>query len=236
VGAPPQKKKLINYFFEPLAPPQRKKDGPSWVHDKPPHWLHGNSIPKSVCCHVSPGLIIGGSTPHPPPPFPFLSFPSEEYLLIPMATKHVRAQAEIITKLCLSRHHAKAELNEWQNYDQFLGYFCISFWQMCRTITYHLVWPRFFFRSTCCWLPGFLSLYILYSSPISARCFVGNKTKKPQSSSSLFEINLNFTSFRSLTLLAKISPPPHPTPPYLTLPGLDLTITKCECSLLISVH
>jgi hypothetical protein len=95
----------------------------------------------------------------------------------------------------------------------FLGYFCISFWQMCRTTTYHLVWPRFFFRSTCCWLPGFFSLYILYSSPISARCFVGNKTKKPQSSSSLFEINLNFTSFRSLTLLAKISPP-HPTWPW----------------------
>jgi hypothetical protein len=102
---------------------------------------------------------------------------------------------------------------EWMtNYHQFLAYFCVYLRQMCSPCI--LVWPRFLFRSTC-WLPGFLSLYI-YSSPVSAQYCVGNKTKKKQPQFlSLFEIDLKFTSFPSLTPPEKISPltptwPPRP--------------------------
>jgi len=46
VGTPPSKIFIYLFILNPLSH-SKEKDGPSWVHDKPPHWLHGNSIPKT---------------------------------------------------------------------------------------------------------------------------------------------------------------------------------------------
>jgi hypothetical protein len=75
-GSTPSKKIKIKENLNPLPHP-KEKDGPSWVHDKPPHWLHGNSIPKTVCCNFSPELI--GVVPPPPPPLSFQRIPFDTY-------------------------------------------------------------------------------------------------------------------------------------------------------------
>jgi hypothetical protein len=38
---------------------QKEKQGPSWVHAEPSHWLHEISISKTVCHHFWPGLMTG---------------------------------------------------------------------------------------------------------------------------------------------------------------------------------
>jgi hypothetical protein len=56
IGTRKQKQKITPRTW---PHPQKEKQGPSWVHAQPSHWLQEISISKTVCHHFWPGLMAG---------------------------------------------------------------------------------------------------------------------------------------------------------------------------------